>query len=790
MSKSLKKGLSILVAAALLIAAIPAAVFAADDDAELIDKFYNFEDESQMADWKAAYRSWNGETFTEGSNKWAARESYTDLRSKTSYTLRTGVKNNGEYGYYIYNGLLKNAVNSINKISGKIAINDQGAGSRAIKLYYDYGNDKGVQFCGERDTNIYYLKDSAVNGNKACAFKEGNPENQWLTFEIAYDATGVDFTFRNELNEVITFRINEGEGFNPTKFAIMSTNRYTYLDDVTFDYNETPATAAENFKTTYAAILAKTADTLVISDKSDLETAVAAYAELDSAVQAILGEQKTLLDTLTAKMAELEMYNTELTDKFYDFEDESQMADWKAAYRSWNGETFTEGSNKWAARESYTDLRSKTSYTLRTGVKNNGEYGYYIYNGLLKNAVNSINKISGKIAINDQGAGSRAIKLYYDYGNDKGVQFCGERDTNIYYLKDSAVNGNKACAFKEGNPENQWLTFEIAYDATGVDFTFRNELNEVITFRINEGEGFNPTKFAIMSTNRYTYLDDVTFDYNETPATAAENFKTTYAAILAKNVDNVTLEDKAEIINANAAYNALSAEAKALLTDEYATLSALTAKVNELDEIANAPYTLTMENGAYLRTVAPTGIRFGVNVTKKNTADVTVIEYGVLFMPTDKLDGDSLTYDMIKTANANGAKALAAKKSGNSLTVPAKFYGLLANVVPQPGANDNDLNIGNLRFAGRAFTTRAYVRYIDANNNTKIVYSEASDSRSVYGTAIRAAAAYNLGAEFAGYFDEAGSSVDVNSDITAEQLKEYGMSAIKKLADANVIFQK
>ena len=293
-----------------------------------------------------------------------------------------------------------------------------------------------------------------------------------------------------------------------------------------------------------------------------------------------------------------------------------------------------------------------------------------------------------------------------------------------------------------------------------------------------------------MSTNRYTYLDGVTFDYNETPATAAENFKTTYATILAKTVDDVTLEDKAEIDKANAAYNALSDEAKALLTDEYAALSTLTAKVNELDEIANAPYTLTMENGAYLRTVAPTGIRFGVNVTKKNTADVTVIEYGMLFMPTDKLDGNSLTYDMIKTANTNGAKALAAKKSGNGLTVSAKFYGLLANVVPQPGANDNDLNVGNLKFAGRAFTTRAYVRYIDADNNTKIVYSEVSDSRSVYGTAIRAAAAYNLGSEFAGYFDKAGDSADVNSDITAEQLKEYGMSAISKLADNGKIFTK
>ena len=64
--------------------------------------------------------------------------------------------------------------------------------------------------------------------------------------------------------------------------------------------------------------------------------------------------------------------------------------------------------------------------------------------------------------------------------------------------------------------------------------------------------------------------------------TAADTFKETQGAALGKTPATVTLSDEAAVEAALAAYNALSAEAQALLATEKATLDALTAKIAEL----------------------------------------------------------------------------------------------------------------------------------------------------------------------------------------------------------------
>ncbi len=72
---------------------------------------------------------------------------------------------------------------------------------------------------------------------------------------------------------------------------------------------EAAATAAANtFKTTYATILAKTAETVEFEDLDDVNAALTAYAPLDATVKAKLTTEKALLDALAVAAAAKESY--------------------------------------------------------------------------------------------------------------------------------------------------------------------------------------------------------------------------------------------------------------------------------------------------------------------------------------------------------------------------------------------------------------------------------------------------------------------------------------------------
>jgi hypothetical protein len=66
------------------------------------------------------------------------------------------------------------------------------------------------------------------------------------------------------------------------------------------------------------------------------------------------------------------------------------------------------------------------------------------------------------------------------------------------------------------------------------------------------------------------------------PQQTANEFKTDYATILARTIDNITIGDERAVDAALAAYAALGDTVKALLTTEKATLDGLKTKINEL----------------------------------------------------------------------------------------------------------------------------------------------------------------------------------------------------------------
>jgi hypothetical protein len=81
-------------------------------------------------------------------------------------------------------------------------------------------------------------------------------------------------------------------------------------------------------------------------------------------------------------------------------------------------------------------------------------------------------------------------------------------------------------------------------------------------------------------------LTGTTTDTPNLAVTEANGFKSTYAGALTLTEDSVTLADKPEVERALAAYEALSAEAKARLTGQKDTLEALLDKIADIEATA------------------------------------------------------------------------------------------------------------------------------------------------------------------------------------------------------------
>lgn len=101
-----------------------------------------------------------------------------------------------------------------------------------------------------------------------------------------------------------------GNGSSTTDVQYALNAAKTALDNIQTQDEEWTA-EANNFKNvTYATVLAKTIETIAISDKAAVAGAISAYAALNDGVKAKLTNQKTLLDSLLAKINTLETAQT------------------------------------------------------------------------------------------------------------------------------------------------------------------------------------------------------------------------------------------------------------------------------------------------------------------------------------------------------------------------------------------------------------------------------------------------------------------------------------------------
>ncbi len=144
-------------------------------------------------------------------------------------------------------------------------------------------------------------------------------------------------------------------------------------------------------------------------------------------------------------------------------------------------------------------------------------------------------------------------------------------------------------------------------------------------------------------------------------------------------------------------------------------------------------FDIDMVQGAYLRTKAPLGIRFGANIAVATDRITTekILGYGILILPEDKLGSNELTvaFADLNTTPVSGVTAAHSYKAlGEDEDLPANAYGSLIGIEDTLGA--------------RALVARVYVKYQDASGQEQIAYSNLSTSRSLYQTAMLAVNAY------------------------------------------------
>lgn len=163
------------------------------------------------------------------------------------------------------------------------------------------------------------------------------------------------------------------------------------------------------------------------------------------------------------------------------------------------------------------------------------------------------------------------------------------------------------------------------------------------------------------------------------------------------------------------------------------------------------PFRLSIENGAYIRTISENGFGNGISfktvVTANKAFDTSTIAelyYGTLAMDTEHLGTADhlLTYEMATVANSNGYLA---KKAESSVPVTeiASLTDWRTSIVSSQDKGTTVLDFGN-----KNQTIRSFIRYrltSDPEGSYRIIYSPGNSvSRSFYQTAINA---YNANIE-------------------------------------------
>ena len=278
---------------------------------------------------------------------------------------------------------------------------------------------------------------------------------------------------------------------------------------------------AEAFRTDHAVALGKTAGTVTADDEAAVDAALEAYNASSAGVKALLGDEKALLDNLKAQIEAL-----------------------KAA------------ASAAAFKTDHAGVLAKSVETVTTGDE-----------AAVDGALAACSGLS---------AGARAL-----LGTEKAL---------LDSLKAKIEDLKAAAAFKT---DHAGALAKSVGDITAAD-------EAAVNAALAAYEGLSDGAKALLATEKAT-LDGL---QAELDARKAATFKTAHAGVLGKTVAAITAGDEAAVNDALAAYNALSAGARALLTAEKTLLDSLKEKIEELKAPSLAATFKTAHAGVLGKTVA------------------------------------------------------------------------------------------------------------------------------------------------------------------------------------------
>jgi uncharacterized protein YukE len=338
-----------------------------------------------------------------------------------------------------------------------------------------------------------------------------------------------------------------------------------------------PAEAAANaFKTAHAGALGKTAATVTIGDETAVDAALAAYEALGADAKALLGTEKTLLDSLKARIDEL---------KDAGLAGEAANA-FKTAYAGALGKTtatVTSGDEAAvdAALTAYEALSADAKALLgeekalldslkaRIEALKAAEAFKTAYAGAL-------GKTAATVTIGDEADMDAALAAYEALSVDAQALLGTEKalldslQAKIDELKDAGLAGEAANAFKAAHAG--------ALGKTTATVTIGDEAGVDVALAAYEALGADAQ--ALLGDAK-ALLDSLKARIEALKAAA--DFKAAHAGALGKAPATVTIGDKAGVDAALAAYEALGADTQALLEAEKALLNSLKTRIEALE---------------------------------------------------------------------------------------------------------------------------------------------------------------------------------------------------------------
>ncbi len=194
----------------------------------------------------------------------------------------------------------------------------------------------------------------------------------------------------------------------------------------------------------------------------------------------------------------------------------------------------------------------------------------------------------------------------------------------------------------------------------------------------------------------------------------------------------------------------------------------ITAKFTQKSVDGDLGHTITMHNGAYLKTNGTIGIRFGADITGET--ERKAIGWGVLVLPANKLGEKELNLDWtdLDTTPVYGVTAAHGYQPlESSADLPNQIYGSIIEII-------------NGDYPTMSVVARMYVKY----EGDIVVYSDLSVSRSMYQTAMKGVNSYIASGKITGETPFTPEECDT-TDVAA--LTENGKKALQILADAGII---